>query len=391
MNILDKESDCCGCEACFNICPVHAIEMQINSAGFWYPKIDSDLCVGCSQCREVCPVNHKSVSARTIKTLGGLINDEEQYYKCSSGGIFTALAQYVLNNNGYVCGAAYNDELTVEHICSNEKQIAKKIQGTKYVQSRINNNYQIIEDLLKKGETVLFSGTPCQSAGLICFLKKDYDNLVCVDLICHGVPSPGIWKKYLDEIQNSEHISSVNFREKCRGTDESYFVIRFSDGSELKEKKSDNLYMRGFLRNYFLRESCFNCHFKGTHRFSDITVGDFWGAKEYYPNDFGNASVSSIVIHTEKGLKYMENIIPSLKIRDVKQEEIKLWNECFDISVGENEKRDEFLKRSDSESILSLLNEYLSVEKTETKQSYRNHTLHAIRRILTKGKRILRK
>ncbi len=388
MKILESEKDCCGCEACFNRCPVHAIEMRTDIDGFWYPKINDDLCIGCNQCREVCPVNHKKNKAQTIKTIAGVIKDKNQYYASSSGGIFTALALQMLGNNGYVCGAAYNAEYTAEHVCSNENRIIKRIQGTKYIQSRINENYRTIEDLLKKGESVLFSGTPCQVAGLKCYLKTDYENLVCVDLICHGVPSPKIWKKYLQELQNEENISSINFREKSRNINESFFVINYKDGTHIKEKKAENLYMKGFIGNYFLRESCFNCHFKGDHRYSDITIGDFWGAKEFYPKDFPDANVSSIVIHSDKGLRYMKSISSSLTVKEIRQEEIKLWNDCFDHSVNINKKREEFLMRAESESIHDLLKEYTGEQSHGTKQS-ENNVIHPMNKILRAVKKRL--
>ena len=212
VNIKVSADDCCGCGACYSKCGVKAITMQENDEGFLHPVINEDSCVECGQCLKVCPVlNAKDENTATPDCYACAASDEIRA-KSSSGGMFTLLAEYVLNKGGVICGAAYDEKWNVHHIIINNTADLDKLRGSKYIQSDTEKCYSEIEKLLKNGKEVLFSGTPCQVAGLNTFLGRKYDNLLTVDLLCHGAPSRGVWQKYLTESFKDRKIINVNFR-----------------------------------------------------------------------------------------------------------------------------------------------------------------------------------
>ena len=207
-----KTDECVGCGACENVCPVKAISMQENEEGFLYPVVDSDLCVSCNKCNHVCPVQKNEKKAVVSKAYAAWNKDDAILRGSSSGGVFSILAQYVLRKGGVVCGAAFDEGNVVKHILVENAADLEKLRGSKYVQSEIGHIFVQIKDLLKSGRQVLFSGTPCQVAGLNSYLEKDFDNLLTVDVACHGVPSPKVWQKYIFEL--GKDVSQFNFRDK---------------------------------------------------------------------------------------------------------------------------------------------------------------------------------
>ena len=218
IDIKDK-SKCCGCSACVNICPNNAISMDIDDDGFKYPIVDVGKCINCGLCEKACPYNNeyikKNIYDKSI-AYGGWNNDDEIRKKSTSGGIFSAISKYILNNNGVVCGAIYNEKFEVVHEIIDNIDDLEKIYGSKYVQSDLKDNFRRIKKYLNDGRLVLFSGTPCQVSGLNSFLVKEYENLYTCDIVCHGVPSPKVFEKYkreLEEANNSE-ILNINFRDK---------------------------------------------------------------------------------------------------------------------------------------------------------------------------------
>ena len=212
-NILSLHEKCCGCSACMQACPKKCIIMKIDLEGFWYPKIKKSLCIDCHYCEKVCPVLH--LLKKTDKTpvaYAAYSNEEYKRLNSSSGGIFTHLAEYILGEKGVVFGASFNEDYkSVKHILVENENDLGKLRGSKYLQSDINETYKIAKEKLDSGCLVLFTGTPCQIEGLICFLQKDYENLLLVDVVCHGVPSPKIWRDYLKKFGDS--IKKVSFRD----------------------------------------------------------------------------------------------------------------------------------------------------------------------------------
>ncbi|MCD7894895.1 MAG: Coenzyme F420 hydrogenase/dehydrogenase, beta subunit C-terminal domain [Erysipelotrichaceae bacterium] len=233
--------------------------------------------------------------------------------KSSSGGIFYEIAKYVVLNDGVVYGARYDDHWLVVHDHTENIKDISSFLGSKYVQSNMNNQYEKIKIDLMSGRLVLFSGTPCQIRGLQCFLGKEYENLITVDFICHGVPSPKVWEKYINELSNGHNITKINFRDKSKGWQHFSLRIDFSDGNYYSKTQQEDLYMRGFLQDIYLRPSCYQCRFKGIERKSDLTLADYWGINNIYPELYDDKGTSLIFIHSKKGKNIFLKISNSLK------------------------------------------------------------------------------
>lgn len=367
MDIVKNKADCCGCYACHNICPVNAIDMCSDEEGFWYPVILQDRCINCQQCEKVCPTYNKPDIFSAKSAFGCYANNEEELMSSSSGGVFSVMARKILSCGGIVCGAAFNEDMEVVHTIIDKENDLSKIKGTKYVQSRIGNVYFELEQYLEKGKQVLFSGTPCQVAGLKSYLKKEYENLLCIDLICHGVPSPEIWKRYLREILNGTKAKYVTFRNKKKGISNITLDYELENGEVIQERYSESLYIKGFIQNLYLRPSCFKCNFKGTDRCSDMTIGDFWAMREYHPDEYQENGVSAVIIHSEKAEKLFSKVSADMKVVQATPDEIGCWNECLFASVQPNSKRGDFF------SSLSCYTVFESIEKfTISTDQHRN-------------------
>ena len=304
-NLINKKSSCSGCGACSNICPVNAIEMRLDSEGFTYPSINPILCIGCEACTGVCPmINSQRLEKKCESFYAARAYDDGLRYKSSSGGVFPVLANYVLNKNGVVFGAAMEERGIVRHIAVKNSSDIKKIQGTKYVQSEIGNSYKQIKKLLERNVLVMFVGTPCQCEGLKLYLDKEYENLLIVDLICYGVPSLGIWNKYVKYLENKfgGEMTSYSFRDK-RNKDSGHTIACNINGKEHAWKLYDDHYCDLYFTNNIIRPSCYECKYCTEMRSSDITLGDFWGIEDVCPELNDRMGSSLIITHTQKGEK----------------------------------------------------------------------------------------
>lgn len=347
INIIDKHY-CCGCSACTQKCPKNCISMIEDEEGFMYPQIDDSLCIECGLCEKVCPFLNSKEIKKVQEVYAAKNKDDKKKYNSSSGGVFVSLAEYVLNNGGVVFGAAFNNNLVVEHICVESIDNLHLIMGSKYVQSNINTTYIQCRNFLEKNRLVLFSGTSCQIMGLNLFLKKKYNNLLSVDVICHGVPSPGVWRKYINlelkKIGISPKQTLIKFRDKNTGWENySFSIYDKTKNDSLPIKTSifyKNIYMNGFLSNIILRPSCFNCPAKSGKAQSDITLADFWGIKNSYSEFYDNYGVSLILVHTEKGHSYVEK--SNFEAIKVDFEEAIKNNPSYNKSVNEPETREMF-------------------------------------------------
>lgn len=344
---------CSGCEACYNSCPVKAVSMQENSEGFLYPKIDTNLCVNCHKCEKVCPIGKIISLTFNQKAYAVWCKDENLLNKSSSGGVFGVIARQIISEGGVVCGAAFDENNSVCHIIINRPEDIAKLQGSKYVQSKIGSVYQEIEKHLKAGTKVLFSGTPCQVDGLKNFLSKDYENLLTVDIACHGVPSPKVWRKYLSEIGNK--ISHICFRNKTFGWRNYSFAFCKNGQQYLKPTKKDT-YFRGFLSNLFLRKSCAECQYANLNRPSDITLADFWGIQKYKKSLFNKKGTSLVLVNSSKG----EGFFELCRSEFAKMEEVPLkiaikGNEVFSHPSKENPLRKYFFESLDRVSVSELI------------------------------------
>lgn len=323
MNCIEKYIDnrCTGCNCCSAICSNHAISIETNRFGVWYPQIDLDKCTGCGLCTQVCPIYGKKYVNGFIEPVAfaGWNLDEEIRKSSSSGGIFTAIADYMIQEYGtIVYGAAYVKDFLVEHIRINTIDELDKLRGSKYVQSYISKDiYNKLLDDLKAGHRVLFSGTPCQTAAVsklvsrICARWKE--NLFTVDVLCHGVPSPKAWEAYLSEICSSKSASlvTINMRDKSFGWHKFHIKINFSDGTIHDESFHEGIWGPAFFTNLFLRDCCYACNFKEKIRQSDISLGDFWGAareEELRKFDDHDKGTSVILVNSKKGAEIIESV-----------------------------------------------------------------------------------
>lgn len=305
MQILENPQKCCGCGACFDACPVNAISMQeIN--GFMYPVINDSKCINCGKCKQICPIiNTKYINFEKPLCYAVCANNIERE-DSSSGGAFPVLAKYILNKGGVVVGAAFNEKWGCDHILIDSIDEIKKLKGSKYLQSNAYICYKDIKEKLNQGKTVLFSGTPCQNAGLKAFLGKDYKKLYCIDIICHGVPSPAIWQQFLSE--NFTDISSINFRDKEKGWNNFELSIYHNKNKKYSLIMTDDVYMMSFLTHLNLRKSCTSCPFNKIPRQGDLTIGDFWGVDASNPIFADDKGVSVVLVNNEKGQKLFSEI-----------------------------------------------------------------------------------
>lgn len=326
--ILDKIeiSKCNGCTACSSICPKKCIEMKENVDGFLYPAVNKNNCISCGLCDKVCPVNN-DIKLNDVPSAYAAINkNKEERLNSSSGGVFSLIANYILAKNGYVVGAAYNDKFEVEHIIIDSKEELHKLRGAKYSQSRLESVFDKIKELLANDHYVLFSGTPCQVGGLKSYLRKDYEKLVLIDTVCHGVPSPLVWKKYVEYRSKRDNKgkmpNAINLRSKSSGWSRYNYSIEFDYDKKLYSKvNGQDPYMKAFVGNYCLRESCYDCSFKSIQRVSDFTLGDYWGIWNQNPEMDDNKGTSLLLVHSIKGnriLEYIKNQLDSVPV-DLKE------------------------------------------------------------------------
>lgn len=344
MISIKSKYDCCGCEACAQRCAHNAISMKRDKEGFLYPIIDPNKCTKCDICEKVCPVINQKLPSEPIKTYAAKNKDEIVRLQSSSGGIFTLLATKTINNIGVVFGAKFDEQWKVVHDYVETIEDLAKFRGSKYVQSRINDNYIKVEQFLKQGRQVLFSGTPCQIAGLKRFLIKDYKNLICIDIICHGVPSPFVWEKYIQHFKAAS-ISSVKFRDKTNSW-KNYEVVISQNTSELiRETIHKNVYMKFFLSDLCLRPSCASCPAKAGKSQSDITIADFWGIQHIHPEFDDDKGCNLVLINSEKGLNLF-NKLECDKIETDHNTAIK-YNPSYFKSVAEPKYRKYFFDNFD--------------------------------------------
>lgn len=372
IHITDKSS-CCGCNACGDVCPKQAISFVTDVEGFWYPEVNTQKCIECGLCDKVCPFINSNNPKEPLAVYAAKNPVEEERRNSSSGGIFWMLVKQVLDEKGVVFGAAFDTNWMVCHSSAESLEDAKIFMGSKYVQSRVCGTYNKVREELKNGKKVLFTGTACQVAALKNFLKRDYDNLITVDVVCHGVPSPGVWKEYLKSLLRPEgavagentvlmslkevpSIEGISFRDKQNGWRKFGFLVRYSADQreaekfgfssvktlETREPFSSNVFMQGFLRNLYLRPSCYKCRLKSGRCNSDISLGDFWGVWNELPDMDDDRGVSLVMVNSTKGEYYLSKINPI--ITQIEYEQGLKYNPCITESVENTKWRDIFWK-----------------------------------------------
>ena len=376
---MEKEK-CTGCHACSNVCPKSCISMQTDSEGFLYPEINAALCVHCGKCEQVCPALIGPVRKKVGQAYACINKNDDIRMQSSSGGVFTLIAEHVINNGGTVFGAAFDENLSVRHTGINSIADIEKLRGSKYIQSSIGNTYKEAKKLLESGVPVLFTGTPCQISGLLLYLGKEYDNLFTQDLICHGVPSPMVWQRYVKyrEAESGSKTRRMFFRNKKYGWKTYSVQFEFSNCTEYEQILSEDLFMRGFLADLFLRPSCYQCPSKGIERQSDITLADFWGVENVAPEMFDDKGTSLVVVNSDKGKRLFDAISPQMKIKETAIEQTLSFNPAAYKSADLPQARARFMH---------LINGGTDFE-TAIRKSINNSI---IKRALRKIKKIIRK
>jgi len=357
------KSDCCGCLACCNICPNGSMTMKADTEGFLYPEVDMTNCLNCNLCEKACPIFKPKPNNDWTISYAAQNKDKQQRMNSSSGGIFRLLAEEVISQNGVVFGAKFADDFSVIHDYTDSLDGIAKFQGSKYVQSNIGRSYSIAKGFLEAGRITLFTGTPCQIAGLHSYLGKYYENLLTQDIICHGVPSPKVWKAYLDYHRKKAgaEITEIAFRNKKTGWHEFQLVFTFDDGKKYEQKFYNDPYMNGFLCNTFLRPSCSKCHFKTIHRYSDLTLADFWGVEKIAPDMDDNQGTSLVMLHTSKGVSFFKAIEKRIAYKVVELDQALLYNAPAYKSSVPNSCRDVFFRDLDDTIFSLVLKTYCNI------------------------------
>lgn len=374
IHITDKKN-CCGCSACVQRCPKQCIRLEEDTEGFLYPQVDEETCIKCGLCEKVCPILNQADKLSVLEVLAVKNPNDEERMNSSSGGVFLPLAREVINQGGVVFGAVYDESWEVHHVYAEKIEDVYPMMGSKYLQSKIGNSFKDAERFLKQGREVLFVGSPCQIAGLRTYLRnKQYSNLLAVDFLCHGVPSPGVWRRYLAETyggydakeqsrlqatagKNSVLLSSLNatspigdikFRDKREsGWKKFRFVVRQKSASKADQNTVlssdihyDNPFMRGFLSDIYLRPSCYACKCKNGVNHSDMTIADFWGINQIAPEFDDDKGVGLVLLNTKKGEEYFSRLPMDMMPSNL--EKAHYYNGGFNEHTKAHPKRDQF-------------------------------------------------
>ena len=351
IRLYENNDECCACGACLNVCPKNAISMKENKYGFLFPEIDSKLCIDCHMCKKVCAFQNITETNIPLSTWAAVSKDKERLKNSASGGIFYTLANEVIRQGGCAVGAAFDDGFNVRHIIADDAESLRKLQGSKYTQSNTGHIYREIKKRLKNNEMILFSGCACQVAGLKAFLGKEYDNLITVDLICHGVPSNASFKDYLKVLENKKNVSikDFSFRDKKYGWGENGTAFT-SHGKRIKALYYSSSYIYYFLQGFINRDNCCKCKYAGSNRPGDITIGDFWGIEREHPEYIGksgidiSSGVSVIIANTRKGLDTVEKYRGVLELYESSFEKASHENEQLNHPIEDKPERKEILE-----------------------------------------------
>lgn len=388
MNEICEYDRCTGCGACAHICPKECIKMESDSEGFLHPSIQTDNCVNCNRCQQVCPVlTEYSLEYDGSIAYAAINTDEKTRLESTSGGVFTLLCQWVLEKGGVVFGAAYDESFSVVHCCVEKCEDLHKLRGAKYAQSTLGDAFKQVQNYLKVGKYVLFSGTPCQIGGLIAFLGNRHERLIMVDLICHGVPSPKVWDRYIDYRSETDasgmRPSEINLRSKETGWPGYSIRFDYPKGECYSALNSMDPYLRGFVGNLYLRPSCYNCIFKGSTRQSDFTLGDYWGVWSQHPDYHDGIGTSLVLLHSEKAKKIWKSISINVKYEEVGISEALADNPSALVASPKSQMREAFFE-SYQQGDFSLLIDKMCPKTTTKKQSFLRRVLRKIRQIMKK-------
>lgn len=384
--IIPREK-CTGCKMCSQICNHNAIKFVENREGFWYPSIEFSKCIQCDLCRIKCPINRelKKDMEFGIAAYGAWTLNEKTRINSTSGGIFTELALKWVDKQGFFAGAAYGTNLSVKHKIVEKRELLNQLQQSKYVQSDTEEIYKKVKKLLlDESSKVIFSGTPCQVAALKSFLGKDYKNLLTIDFICCGVPSPKVYKEYINflEKENNSQVTKIWFKNKTFGWHSLSTKISFRNNKTYLKRSNVDPYMIAYIESGLdLRTSCYQCDFKQNQHYSDITLGDFWGIENIYPQYSDERGVSAVIINTEKGHELFKSIKSEIFCFKTQIDMIAKGNFTLNQSMKDNPKRDEFFSELGTISFDKLIFKYSSCNKNENvKRTIKNYIKQLLKR-----------
>ena len=377
--------DCTGCSACLNSCPVGCIVMSADEQGFRYPFVDRSSCIECGQCEIVCPVRNLADNYHTESLFYGCKHvDDDVRRRSTSGGFFYELAKSVIVSGGTVFGVAFSDDFhKVAHIQASTLEALEPIRVSKYVQSEVESSYPLVKEALGRGKTVLFSGTPCQVAGIKSYIGQVPDNLILAEVVCHGVPSQRVWDIYLSGLEKEQgcKVMSVSFRDKSKSWRKSDFLVLFNDGTEFRQLNSENPYMKAFLKNLSLRPSCSDCRFKRFSSGADITMGDFWGSTELGNSFNDDIGISVVALNTPKGRKCFDSVNDNLRdVVKLSENQAFVFNEGYRESAVRNELASMFFAGLQQEDFAQLVSNMTA--NAEPRHSRKEGCLSAVMKCL---------
>lgn len=369
---IDKK-ECTGCMLCENVCPKDAISFEYRM-GFWYPIINEQQCINCGKCYSKCPVNldvkkELQYKAYEQQCYGVISKNRIVRFASTSGGFFSEVAEYIIQNGGYVCGAAYNEELFVSHCIISTLEDLPKLRKSKYLQSNINKTYCEVEGLLKGGETVLFCGTPCQVVALNNYLKNEQYKLYTMDFICCGISSPTVFAEYVKWLEKrmKSKIKNISFKSKECGWRSIGVKAEFLNGREYFSVGEKDPYMVSFVKDgNNIRESCYNCKYRCREHISDFTTGDFWGIENVRPECDDNMGMTALIVNTENGMKLFQNVKNNLEIFETTIDDIAQGNYTLEHPKEPGKYRAEFLNKIDEGSFDEAYKKYSSYTEKES-------------------------
>ena len=374
INITNKV-DCCGCQACGDICGKKAITFKTDEEGIWYPVVDKAKCVDCGLCEKVCPIiNNTKCISNSMHPECYVLQAPEAYdrLQSASGAAYTLLARTVFKKGGYIAGHIWDKEFGVKGYISGTPEDLEILRGTKYLQSNVEGIYSTVRKLLNEGRYVLFSGTPCQNAAMRAFLRKDYDNLIMTDFVCMGIDSPLAFKKYIESLERKYQSRIIYFKAKSKEVGWRYLTNKaiFENGSTYFGINGRDANLNATFLDILVRPSCYDCRFKGFPRVSDITIGDYWRKKHDYDPLDDNTGTSYVMLHNQKAIDLFQDVKISIDCREVDYNTIVKGNPyanrslprpCFD--------RSEFYRRLSNEDFSHLVEGYYHNKNTNTRRS----------------------
>lgn len=384
MIVIKDKSRCCGCEACASVCPVDCLHMRLDGEGFVYPEVNEHVCINCHRCEDVCPIsNYRTPDCDVNSAYAVRSKNSDVRLKSSSGGVFYHLTKVILDRGGVIVAPAFNDYFELEHVVICDYYSLNRAIGTKYVQSRMNDIYIRIEKLLKRRVLVYFAGTPCQVLALKRYLGRDYDELITQDLICHGVPSPWLWKKHLEYLsKDDERIEEVDFRDKSSGWRGYSLRVRFANGREYCEPSYSDFYLKAYSKDLSSRPACYECPVKGQCRVSDITLGDFWGIENFVASMDDDFGTSLVMIHTHKGKELFAHLKDEVDIQEVNCTEALIYNRTALVPPSPSKDRMRFFEELCTNEYMKVMKRYCRDGKLTEMKRFVRSTFSRMKRLL---------